>query len=197
MTKKGQSRKKIRAQLQRSLVDGVPVRIFRTVVSDETLDGVVLDLAPEWILLAGLREGGYLNGYAVVRLQDFRRVEMRTTFLPFLRERQTWPPARPEGTIDLSGPRTFLADAARLASVVSLYEEARRPDMLWVGSPEDWGKTSSWILAIEPDATWDDSMTRFKFKHLTRIDFADDYNKAMRSLAGPKPPRMAAFGRPR
>jgi hypothetical protein len=194
--KKSQSRRKIGASLRRSLSDVVPVRITRTVVPNEALDGIVLDLAPDWVLLAQLRGGGYFDGYCIVRRADLRRVETRTTFLPFLREHQPWPPAKPAGSVDLSGPHTFIADAARYASVVSLYEEARRPDMCWIGSPEDWGEKSAWILTIEPDATWDGFITRFKFKHLTRVDFADDYNNAVLTLAGPKPLPTTAHGRP-
>lgn len=68
--------------------------------------------------------------------------------------------------------------------------------MCRIGSPADWGKKSVWILTIYPDRTWDDYMTQFKYKHLTRIDFADDYNKALVKMACPKPPPTSAHGQP-
>ncbi|MFB0834281.1 hypothetical protein ACX8Z9_14405 [Arthrobacter halodurans] len=182
--------------LQRSLDQSVPVQIVRTVAPNETLHGIVLDLTRDWVLLTGIRDGGYFDGYNIVRPTDFRSVETDTRFLPFLREHQAWPPAQPAEPIDLSSPSNFISAAASLAGVVTLFEEARRPDMCWIGSPADWGKKSVWILTIDPDATWDDYMTQFKFKHLTRIDFADDYNKALVTVAGPKPPPTAEHGQP-
>ena len=162
---------------------------------DEILDGIVLELTADWVLLARLRDGGYFNGYSIVRLADFRRVESRTTFLPFLREHQPWPPAKPAEPIDLGGPAAFITDAVRLAGVVSLFVEVRRPDECWIGSPVHWGKKTVWIQTIEPDATWEEMMIPFKFKHLRRIDFLDDYNKALVILAGPEP-EPAADGQP-
>lgn len=196
MKKKGQSRKRILKLLQRSLTDSVPVRIVRSVAPDETLDGIVLDLKRDWILLAKIRNGGYFDGYSIARPADFRRVHTDARFLPFLREHQTWPPAKPREPIDLSSPSSFISAAARLADIVTLFEESRRPDMCWIGSTADWGKKSVWILTIDPDTTWDKYMTQFKFKHLTRIDFADDYNKALVKLAGPKPPPTTTHGQP-
>jgi hypothetical protein len=32
-------------------------------------------------------------------------------------------------------------------------------------------------------------MTKFKFKHLTRIDFSDDYTRVVEELADPLPSR--------
>ncbi|WP_263970142.1 hypothetical protein [Zafaria cholistanensis] len=37
-------------------------------------------------------------------------------------------------------------------------------------------------------------MTKFKFKHLTRVDFSDDYTRAVLELAGPLPPKGSRHG---
>lgn len=37
---------------------------------------------------------------------------------------------------------------------------------------------------IEPDGTWDEMWTNTRFKHLTRVDFLDDYSVAMGQIAG-------------
>lgn len=58
----------------------------------------------------------------------------------------------------------------------------------------DWGRKSVWVLTVDPDMTWDGFMTKFKFKHLTRVDFVDDYTRAVRELAGPLPSKGARQG---
>lgn len=187
--KKNQSSAKVRTRLERSLSGHVPVRITRRVAPDEVFDGVVLDLAAEWVLLACLRDGGYLDGYTVLKIADIRTVKADKRFVPFLQAHQSWPPARPAGPVDLTEPARFLKDIAQAAPVMALYREARRPNMFTVGTPVEWGRKSAWILGIDPDMTWRDYMTEFKFKHLTRIDFSDDYTRAVRELAGPLPPK--------
>lgn len=37
---------------------------------------------------------------------------------------------------------------------------------------------------IEPVGTWDEMWTNTRFKHLTRVDFLDDYSVAMGQIAG-------------
>jgi hypothetical protein len=187
--KKNQSSAKVRTRLERSLSGHVPVSITRRIAPDEVFDGVVLDLAAEWVLLACLREGGYLNGYTVLRIADIGAVKTDQRFLPFLQAHQPWPPARPAEPIDLTGPDRLLKDIAQAAPIMTIYREARYPDALWIGSPVEWARKSAWILTIDPDMTWDDHMTKFKFKHLTRIDFSDDYTRVVEELAGPLPPR--------
>lgn len=192
--KKNQSPEKILSRLNLSRSEDFPIRISRHSDPDEPLNGIVLQLATEWVLIAAIRDGGHFDGYSIIKTADIRAVKVETTFVPYLRTHQTWPPERPAGTIDLTGPSTFLQEIGRTATVVVLYEEVRRPGMLWIGAPIERGKNSAWILTIEPDATWDTSMTKFKFKHLTRVDFSDDYSKAIFELAGPVPPKTPEHG---
>lgn len=63
----------------------------------------------------------------------------------------------------------------------------RRPGSLWICSPRQWRKRSVWVRMIEPDGTWDEMWTNTRFKHLTRVDFLDDYSVAMGQIAGPDP----------
>lgn len=192
--KKNRSPEKILMRLNLSLRADFPIRISRHSDPNEPLTGIVLQLAAEWVLVAAIRNGGYFDGYSIIRTGDIRTIKVETTFVPYLRTHQAWPPERPAGTIDLTGPASFLKDIWATAAVVVLYEEVRRPGMLWIGAPVERGKKSVWIFTIAPDATWDTSMTKFKFKHLTRVDFSDDYSKAIFELAGPVPPKTAEHG---
>ena len=86
VTKKSQSRKKLLATLRESLATATPVRIQRAVEPEEVLQGVVLELSEEWVLLADIRDGAYLDGYRVLRLTDLVQVVLETTFLSFLHQ---------------------------------------------------------------------------------------------------------------
>ncbi|MFF5791273.1 hypothetical protein ACFY5D_04440 [Paeniglutamicibacter sp. NPDC012692] len=165
----------------------LPVYISRHCAPNELFGGIVLDLDAERVLLAGLRDGGYFDGYTIFRLADIRAVRASKTFIPFLHSHQPWPPARPPEPIDLAGPASFLADISQTAAVIGLHTEVRRPNMLWIGTPVEWGKKSAWFHTIDPRAQWDDLLIKVKFKHLTRVDFSDDYINVVFELAGHAP----------
>lgn len=81
----------------------------------------------------------------------------------------------------------MLRSVAENTPVYGLHEEGRRPGSLWICSPRQWRKRSVWVRMIEPDGTWDEMWTNTRFKHLTRVDFLDDYSVAMGQIAGPDP----------
>lgn len=184
---KKHSREKITARLERSMTSELPLKITRFPTPGETFNGVVLEIGADWVLLAQLRDGGYVDGYSILRIDTIRTTKVETTFLPFLLAHQVWPPVKPMDSIDLSELATVIADVAEVAGVMSIFEERRRPDSLWIGTPLEFGKKSMWFKTIEPKAVWEDVQIKVKLKNLTRIDFLDDYTNAIFELAGPAP----------
>ncbi|MFC9419858.1 hypothetical protein, partial [Bacillus mobilis] len=69
-----QSRSKIRFRLEQSKAQQHPVSVTRTVVRGVERHGVVQEIGEEWVLMAAVRDGGYLNGYMALRLDLIRRV---------------------------------------------------------------------------------------------------------------------------
>ena len=69
------SRKKLFVTLWKSLASGTPVQVQRSMEPHEVLEGVVVELGGTWVLLAGIRDGAYLNGYHALRLPDLVRGE--------------------------------------------------------------------------------------------------------------------------
>jgi hypothetical protein len=185
--KKRMSDKKVRKRLQRSLAECVPVVIVRRFDPAEKLRGFVLDIGAHWILLAALRDKAYFDGYTLVRIEDIRSAQTDATFLPVLRTQQEWPPSQPTEPLDLTGPASFLPAIGQLATVFVLHEETRRPDMTWIASPTEVRKNTTWVRMIDPDGTWNDFLTKSKYRHLTRLDFCDDYSRAVLSIAGTHP----------
>lgn len=189
VTKKSQSRKKLLATLRESLATATPVRIQRAVEPEEVLQGVVLELSEEWVLLADIRDGAYLDGYRVLRLTDLVQVEPETTFLSFLHQHNVWPPARPSTGFALSDPRTIITGAVSATGVVCVYREAKRPGKLLIGVPVQWRKKSLWLLPVTPQCHWEQLMDKVRLKDVTQVSFGGDYETAVLEVAGPMPPR--------
>lgn len=186
MAKKTQSKKNIRSLLEQSKKESLPLRIRRGVQKNEVVHGTVLEIGTDWILLASLRDGGYLDGYTALRIQDLRLVEAEETFLPVLTKDAQWPPKKPS-TLDIANPRTILETAAAEETLVAVFQEAKRPDTCLIGAPMDWGKKSVWLLTVDPAAQWEDFLIKLPFKDITRISFGGDYETALLRVAGAVP----------
>lgn len=156
----------------------------------------MVELGGTWVLLAGIRDGAYLNGYHALRLQDLVRVEAHATFVPLLQRRQSWPPAAPISCPDLSETRSIITARVSLTGVVSDYREATRPGTLLIGAPVEWVKKSVWLLPITPEGRWEQFMDKIRLKDITQIGFGDDYERAVLELARPLPSRSARHGQP-
>lgn len=189
VTQKKHPRKKLLATLRESLEAGTPVQVHRSVEAEDVLEGVVLELSDEWVLLAGLREGAYLNGYHALRVKYLVDVEPETRFLPFLQRHHPWPPAHPAGDLALSDLRSIVTAGASVAEVVSIYREAKRPGTLLIGAPIEWTKKSLWLLPVTPQCRWERQMDQVRLKDVTQVGFGGDYETAVLEVAGPVPPR--------
>lgn len=199
MSKKSQSRKKIRSLLTQSMNESLPVRISRTVERHETEHGVVLDMNDDWVLIASIRDGGYLDGYRVFKVGQLRRVEVETTFEKFFHQGEQWPPGPPSPPFELRNPKTIVEGAANAFTIVALYEEVRRPGKCWIGSPVHWGKKSLLLQTIDLGGNWEDYAIKPLFRNLTQVSFGGDYEKALLYVAGDVPSSAdgAASGRRR
>lgn len=189
VAQKKHPRKKLLATLRESWEAGTPVQVHRSVEPEEVLEGVVLELSDEWVLLAGLREGAYLNGYHALRMNDLVDVEPETRFLPFLQRHHTWPPPRPAVNVELSDLRSIVTAGASVAGVVSIYREAKRPGTLLIGAPIEWTKKNLWLLSITPQCRWERQMDQIRLKDVTQVGFGGDYETVVLKVAGPVPPR--------
>ena len=186
MANKTQSTKKIRSLLEQSVKESLPLSIRRSVQKNEVLHGTVLEIGKDWILLASLRDGGYLDGYTALRIEDLRLVEPEETFLPVLKTDSHWPPKKP-AELDIANLRTIIDTAAAKETLVAVFREAKRPDTCLIGAPMDWGKKSVWLLSVDTAAQWEDFLIKLPFKDITRISFGGDYETALLRVAGAVP----------
>lgn len=189
VAQKKQSRTKLLATLREFLETSTPVQLRRAVEPEEVLQGVALELSEDWVLLAGLREGAYLDGYQLLRVKDLVDVVPETRFLPFLQRLRPWPPARPAVDLELSDLRSIITAGAAAAEVVSVSRETKRPGTVLIGAPIEWTKKTLWLLPITPQCRWEQHLVQVKLKDVTQVGFGGDYEAAVLDVAGPVPPR--------
>jgi hypothetical protein len=178
--------------LRRALEEKSHVVIKRGIKKADQIRGYVLAIDQAWMLLAKTRDGGYTDGFSVLRIADITKVQPDKSFgAQFLRQMDQWPPAGPSGPIDLSGPQTIITGAAAVQTLVTLYTEVKWPDECYIGAPVDWEKKRVWLLEVDGQARWERDMSAYHLKKITRIEFGGDYEKALLAVAGPLPPRTA------
>lgn len=178
--------------LRQALEEKSHVILKRGIKKADQIRGYVLAINQAWMLLAKTRDGGYPDGFSVLRVADITKVRADSSFeAQFLRQMDQWPPTEPSGPIDLSGPQTIITSAAALQTLVTLYTEQKWPDECYIGAPVDWEKKRVWLLEVDGQARWERDMSAYHLKKITRIEFGGDYEKALLAVAGPLPPRTA------
>jgi len=96
--------------------------------------GVVQEIGDEWMLLAAIRDGGYLHGYMAVRLDLIRHDRADRGLEDFLKQGPDWPPAilAPGST---ASPRGILEAAIESSGALSVFMEEKWPRPFFVGVP--------------------------------------------------------------
>ncbi|KRE54781.1 hypothetical protein ASG92_24515 [Arthrobacter sp. Soil736] len=183
MGHKRQSRKKIRSRLERSMDEQQPVSIARTVKKGTERHGVVQEIGDEWMLMAAVRDGGYLNGYMAVRLDLIHHVRTDRGLEDFLKDRPDWPPAilTPGST---ASPHSILEAAIETSSVLSIFMEEKWPRPFFVGVPVKYSEKAVKLVTIDSKAKWEDGTFKVKYRDLTQISFGGDYEKALWATIG-------------
>jgi hypothetical protein len=166
------------------------VRVFRAFGEDSRLDGFVVGVDPAWTVLALLRDGMRLDGYAAVRTADVVRVSVRVGREPFavraLKRRGGWPPV-PPAAMALGSLADVLAMAAANAPIVDLQAEQRFPGDAYLGVVTAIDGETAHLLEVSAEADWYDEPTPYATADVTRVEFAGDYEDAVYLVAGDPP----------
>jgi hypothetical protein len=83
----------------------------------------------------------------------------------------------------------LLQGLAAPASTLTVFVETDDPTLCFIGKPVDWTDRAMWIEEISPNATWDDTMSKWRYRDITRIDVGCRYEAALFEVAGPPPAR--------
>ena len=185
------SGREVRAELETAVREQALVRVSRSIRRSDEIDGFVVGLGQEWMLLAVLDDSIRLDGYAALRLRDVSTVERRggpDTFVgKALRVRGEWPPVGVD--VDLDGVGELIRTASDVAPLVTLHIEEDDPTVCFIGRPVRVTSRSVHLLEITPEAEWEEQPTRWAFPEITRVDFAGRYEEALALVGGPRPCR--------
>ncbi|MFZ1175101.1 MAG: hypothetical protein WAO15_02245 [Mycobacterium sp.] len=183
----------LRARLQRAQHGQEPVRLTRGIAGADVLEGYVLAIGPKWTLLANLADDGTLDGYVAIRTRDIARVQrhLKGDFpTRLLTARGQWPPRLPEPIPPLDATAALLQTLAAAAPTVTVHVENDDPEVCFIGAPVGWTAGALWMQEISPSATWDDTLSTWRYRDVTRVDVGARYEAALYEVAGPPPPAL-------
>lgn len=183
------SKAKIRTRLERAQAEEALVRITRWIPDADRVEGFVVGLSREWLILHRLSDRLTFDGWISVRVQDIQAVTIYPTEDCFeiaaLSARGLWPPTSPAPT-----PKNvveLLTEAKAHASVVAVHREFERPDVAWCGAIRNISSDTLTFLEVNVAGGWGRKPRRFDLDDITRVDFGGGYEEALELVAGPPP----------
>lgn len=179
----------MRELLEEARSDQRVVAIDREVFEDFGELGYVVALGDGLCLLRQISDGMRFNGYTVLRLADISHVEVPHAHEEFVeaalrlrREASEAPPA-----IDLESMARAVRSAGRLEELVTIHTEEIDSGICKIGRVRTVDEEEIGMIALDPDADWDDEITAIPLSDVTRIDVGGAYEEALLLVGGPCP----------
>lgn len=180
------SRKEVDAGLRRALRSKDALRIERR-FRNESVDGVVVALGDEWLLVHELDDGWRLDGWCAIRRADVTGFADKPWMPPFVRRvlaARKERPTAPRG-IDVSSTEALLDSLERAAQLCMVFRERSGRDAVDVGRIVARNQTEVTLRALLPNGEELPWLVGLRSTALTRIDFGDAYLDAL-ELGAPK-----------
>lgn len=80
----------------------------------------------------------------------------------------------------------MLRALAGRSPVLSVFIERDDPDVCFIGVPVKWGRRSVWLSEINAGAEWDDTVSKWRYRDITRVDVGGRYEANLIEVAGPR-----------
>jgi|HubBroStandDraft_2_1064218.scaffolds.fasta_scaffold115348_1 hypothetical protein len=178
---------KKKSQLARALRKRLLVR-FASVLDRGTVNGYVLDVGPQFFLIALVSDGIRSNGFQCYRLSDIRKLRVPDKYAGFheavLKKRGIRFPRKPP--VIVSSLAELLVTANRAFPLITIHREKVDGNACWIGRVVDVSRGRVTLLEIGPDASWDDDLETYRLSEITRVDFGGDYENALQLIGGSK-----------
>jgi hypothetical protein len=170
--------------LELGLMCGGLVGLRRTPDPTDDLQGFVVGLARDWLLLHKADERAYLDGYSAVPVADVFdawTVDPHATVTErALRLVGEHPKPLPE--LDLISARAVIEYADAHFPLVTVYVERNIPDVCYIGRIVRLAGDEFTLATITPGARWDGVET-FAYDDVTRVEFGAKYEDALARVA--------------
>ncbi|GAA4545934.1 hypothetical protein [Amycolatopsis samaneae] len=175
----------IDGKLRKACAKRTLVHLHRDIDGADRIAGFVLAVGVEWILLARLDPGIFLDGYTFVRREDLRRVE-KPASRHFVRRalelHGEWPPVAPEHRLD--GIVPVLESAAAAFPLLTVHVERADPEVCYIGTPVKIGRRALRLAEVTPSAEWTDEPSKWRFADITRVECGGRYERTLSEVAG-------------
>lgn len=153
--------------------------------------GYVLDVGPQFFLLALIDENIRFNGFQCLRIGDVRRLKLPFPYEWFitvaLRKRKETFPAKPD--VDLRDTSSLIHSASDIFPLITIHRERKKPDSCWIGKVVSITEEHVTLQEIGPDAVWQEKPSKYPLREITRVDFGGGYEDALH-LVGGFPPKL-------
>ena len=177
--------KTTKSRLALALRDKVLVR-FASALERGTVNGYVLDIGPQFFLIALVSDGLRLNGFQCYRLSDIRKLQVPDKYARFheavLKKRGQRIPKKPP--VVVSSLARLLLTANRAFPLVTIHRERVDRSACWIGRVVGLRKGRVTLVEIGPDASWYDEPGTYRLSEITRVDFGGDYEDALHLIGG-------------
>ena len=158
---------------------------FNRRFEEHTVRGYVLDVGPEFFLLALVSDRIWFDGFECFRIADVSqlRVDPYEQFAKnALKKRgEKW---RGKPRVSLKNVHDLLLTAGRAFPLVTIHREEIDPDVCWVGRVLEVTPEVVRLLEIGPDAGWETKPEEYRLKEITHVNFGGDYEDALYLVAG-------------
>ena len=80
-----------------------------------------------------------------------------------------------------------MADLVRTAGevfpLIVIHRERIDSEVCWIGKIAEIKKSSFLLKSIDPNAEWDEELTKVSFKDITRVEFGNGYENCLNIVA--------------
>jgi len=161
---------------------------FARPFEDGHICGRVLDIGPQFFLIALLSDDIAWDGFTACRIADVRRLEpdpYRGFIKAALKKLGRKMPRAPK--VSLANAEELLRYANAAFPLVTIHRDRVRPEACWIGTIQDIANGRVLLLEIGPDAKWDRRATPYKLREITTIEFGGAYEHALYVVGGAPP----------
>lgn len=147
--------------------------------------GYVLDVGPQFFLLALVSDRIWFDGFECFRVNDVEelRPDPYATFAEAaLKKRGERRLKKPQ--VSVANIEDLLLSAGKAFPLVTIHREQVDPDVCWIGRVQGVNRGRVSLLEIGPDAVWEDTSEEYRTKEITRVNFGGDYEDALHLVGG-------------
>jgi hypothetical protein len=164
------------------------IQLARLIPRADKLEGFVVGVGREWLLLHLLNPDLFLDGHAALRIDDARGVKglgsasFASRALRHFHERP-----RPLPAIELGSTSSLIRSTAKNFSLATIHLERRDPNVCFIGVPIARTRRLLKLLEITPQARWNEKASIYQLADITRVEVGGRYEKALLAVGGPAP----------